>query len=52
MTLENISRLRIRNELRYQVDMKKLAEALKQALSEKNYKLLVYFIEEQNNEQR
>tara|TARA_R100000152_G_C6760709_1_gene184781 strand:- start:794 stop:952 length:159 start_codon:yes stop_codon:yes gene_type:complete len=52
MTLETIARMRIRAELRYQVDMKKLAEALKQGLSEKNYKLLVYFIEEQNNEQR
>ena len=48
MTLENIARMRIRADLRYLVDMKKFKEALKQGLTEENYKELKKYIEEQN----
>ena len=48
MTLENLARLRIRAELRYLVDMKRFAEALKQGLTEENYNQLKKYIEEQD----
>tara|TARA_R100000152_G_C6736441_1_gene160595 strand:- start:451 stop:606 length:156 start_codon:yes stop_codon:yes gene_type:complete len=48
MTLENIARMRIRADLRYLVDMKRFAEALKQGLTEENYRKLKKYIEEQN----
>ena len=51
MTLENIARMRIRADLRYLVDMKRFAEALKQGLTEENYRKLKKYIEEQNGKE-
>ncbi len=51
MTLENIARMRIRADLRYLVDMQRFAEALKDGLTEKNYKELIKYIEEQNGKE-
>ena len=48
MTLENIARMRIRADLKYLVDMKKFKNALKDGLSESNYKRLIKYIEEQD----
>ena len=45
MTLENLARLRIRAELRYTVDMKRLAALLKEELSTENYNELKKFME-------
>ena len=47
MTLENLARLRIRAELRYTVDMKRLAALLKEELSTENYNELKKYIEEE-----
>ena len=48
MTLENIARMRIRADLRYLVDMKKFKQALKDGLSESNYKRLKKELEAEN----
>jgi len=48
MTLENIARMRIRADLRYLVDMKKFKQALKDGLSENNYKRLIKELEAEN----
>ena len=51
MTLENLARMRIRADLRYLVDMKRFAEALKQGLSESNYKRLIKELEAENGKE-